>query len=423
MEQTTVERPGERKRLMPYKWEMLLLLWFAFFLHLVDRQIFNNLLPLIKTDLQISDAQLGLVASLYTGIIGIGVLAGGYAADVWRRKWIIILSLVVWSAATLLTGLSAGLISLLVFRGLASGGGEAFYYPSAASLISQIHHKAKATALAIHQSAQYVGIIASFLGGYVGELYGWRSAFYMFGGFGILLGGVLVFRMRDTPHETVGVSDTSAATVRTPLGAVVRAVLGTPTARVLYLALAGHVFVNTGYVTWMPTLLHENFGMSITLAGFSAVAYHYVFALLGVFAGGRLSDRWAPRRRTIRMEFEWLGLLLASPFIFWMGQADSAFICCLAMGFFGFFRGFYDSNLWTALFDVVEPRFRASAIGLMLAWSFLFGAFAPLIMGWTKGVFGLGASVSALAFVYLAAGLIVVVAQNTCFKKDCRREE
>jgi len=234
---------------------------------------------------------------------------------------------------------------------------------------------------------------------------------------------VLVFRMRDTPHETVGVSDTSAATVRTPLGAVVRAVLGTPTARVLYLALAGHVFVNTGYVTWMPTLLHENFGMSITLAGFSAVAYHYVFALLGVFAGGRLSDRWAPRRRTIRMEFEWLGLLLASPFIFWMGQADSAFICCLAMGFFGFFRGFYDSNLWTALFDVVEPRFRASAIGLMLAWSFLFGAFAPLIMGWTKGVFGLGASVSALAFVYLAAGLIVVVAQNTCFKKDCRREE
>ncbi len=422
MKQTDAENTGGRKRLLPYKWEMLVWLWFAFFLHLVDRQIFNNLLPLIKIDLHVSDVQLGLVASIYTGIIGVGVLMGGYAADVWRRKWIIVLSLVVWSAATLLTGVSTGLITLLVFRGLASGGGEAFYYPSAASLISQIHRTAKATALAIHQSAQYVGIIASFLGGYVGERYGWRSAFYLFGGFGIVLGAVLVFRMCDTPHETPDAPGGTAVSPRPPLGVVVRAILGTPTARILYLALAGHVFVNTGYVTWMPTLLHENFGMSVTLAGFSAVAYHYVFALFGVFVGGRLSDRWASRRRAIRMEFEWLGLLLASPFIFWMGRADGAFTCCLAMGLFGFFRGFYDSNLWTALFDVVEPRFRASAIGLMLAWSFLFGAFAPLIMGWTKGVFGLGASVSALAFVYFTAGALVLVAQRTCFEKDYRGE-
>jgi MFS family permease len=410
-------------RLIPYGWELLILLWLAFFLHQADRQIFNNLLPLIKADLQLSDIQLGLVASIFTAVFGLCVLVGGYAADVWRRKWIILISLLVWSAATLLTGVSTGIIALLVFRGLASGGGEAFYYPAAASLISQIHHQAKATALAIHQSAQYVGIIASFLAGYVGESYGWRAAFYVFGGFGVLLGGVLLFRMRDTPHEA---NDASAAAIkpeRPPIGTVLRAILGNPTALMLYAALAGHVFVNTGYVTWMPTLLHEKFGMSVTAAGFSALAYHYGFALLGVLLGGRLSDRWVLRRRTIRMEFEWLGLMLASPFIFWMGQAGNAFTCCLALGLYGFFRGFYDSNLWTALFDVIEPRFRASATGLMLAWAFLFGAFAPVLMGWTKGLFGLGASVSALALVYFTSGVIVFVAQWTRFKKDCRTED
>ena len=204
------------------------------------------------------------------------------------------------------------------------------------------------------------------------------------------------------------------------MGTVLRAVLGTPTALMLYAALAGHVFVTTGYVTWMPTLLHEKFGMSVTAAGFAALAYHYGFALLGVLMGGRLSDRWVPRRRTVRMEFEWLGLLLASPFIYWMGQAGNAITCCLALGIYGFFRGFYDSNLWTALFDVIEPRFRASATGLMLAWAFLFGAFAPVLMGWTKGVFGLGASVSALGAVYFVSGVIVLIAQLTRFRKDCR---
>jgi len=123
---TATEWEVERKRRMPYKWEMLLLLWFSFFLHLVGRQIFNNLLPLIKAELDVSDVQLGLVAAIYTAIIGVGVMIGGYAADAWRRKWIITLSLVVWSVATLLTGLSTGLITLLIFRGVASGGGEAF---------------------------------------------------------------------------------------------------------------------------------------------------------------------------------------------------------------------------------------------------------------------------------------------------------
>lgn len=420
MKQADSKATDSNKRRIPYRWELLLLLWFAFFLQQADRQIYNNLLPLFKVDLQLSDVQVGMVASIFTAVFGLCVLIGGYAADVWRRKWIVLFSLLVWSSATVLTGLSTGLFGLIVFRGLASGSGEAFYYPAAASLITQYHRKTKATALAIHQSAQYVGIVASFLAGVVGEAYGWRNAFYLFGGFGVLLGLVFIVRVQDTPPASDDASTPDGRTARPPIRRVLCAIIGTPTALMLYAALAGHVFVAIGYLTWMPTLLHEKFGLSVGSAGFSSLAYHYACALCGVLLGGRLSDRWVVRRRTIRMEFEWVSLLLAAPFIFLMGQASTLFVCCLALGLFGFFRGVYDSNLWTALFDVIAPPYRASATGLMLAWAFLVGAFAPVLMGWAKGVFGLSAAVSALGLVYLASALVVLTAQRTRFKRDCR---
>lgn len=93
-----------RQTLLPYKWELIVLLWFAFFLNQADRQIYNVVLPLIKADLRLTDVQLGLVASAFIWCLGLLVPFAGYAGDVLRRKWIIVLSLLLWSAATLFTG-------------------------------------------------------------------------------------------------------------------------------------------------------------------------------------------------------------------------------------------------------------------------------------------------------------------------------
>ena len=125
---------GMPVRMIPYKWELLVLLWIAFTFNQADRQIYNNLLPLIQPDLQLSDAQAGLVATIFTAIYGLLVPISGYAGDAFRRKWVIVGALALWSTATLLTGLAGGIIGLIIFRGLATGAGEAFYYPSANSL-------------------------------------------------------------------------------------------------------------------------------------------------------------------------------------------------------------------------------------------------------------------------------------------------
>ena len=72
-----------------------------------------------------------------------------------------------------------------------------------------------------------------------------------------------------------------------------------------------------------------------------------------------------------------------------------------------------------ALFDVIEPRYRASATGLMLSCAFIAGALAPVLLGWTKGMFGLSSSISGLAVAYFTSSMVVLAALRTCFAKDC----
>ena len=86
------------KRLrISYKWELILMLWVAYFLNQGDRQIFNAVIPLIKEDLQLTDVQLGLVASVFTIVYGCLVPFGGYLGDFLKRYWIVLIRLFVLS--------------------------------------------------------------------------------------------------------------------------------------------------------------------------------------------------------------------------------------------------------------------------------------------------------------------------------------
>lgn len=407
-----------------YKWELLVILWIAYFLNQGDRQIYNAVLPLIKADLGASDVQLGLVATAFTLLYGVFVPLAGCLGDFVTKKWIVCLSLLTFSVGTLCTGLSSGILMLILFRSVATGVGEAFYYPAANSLIGQYHHRTRAQAMAVHQSSLYVGIVvSSWIAGWVGELHGWRSTFYTFGSFGVLMAAVVAIRLRDEHRDAADarpISKEPQCPVK--LGEVLRSVLRTPTLYFLSLAFGGMVFVGVGYQTWMPTFLYEKFNLSLKEAALNSMLYHYIFAFIGVMAGGRISDRLAARRRSIRMEMEYLGLLLGAPFIWLMGASGNVTMVYVALAGFGFFRGVYDSNLFAALFDVIHPRYRSSATGLMLCCAFTVGATSPVLLGYVKQHVNLGFGLSALAFVYLIGGALILLATRTHFPKDYIRE-
>lgn len=401
-----------------YKWQLVIILWFAYFLNQGDRQIFNVVIPLIKADLQVTDVQIGLVATIFTLIYGILVPVAGFAGDLLRRKWIIFFSLLIFSVGTLFTGLSNGLILLIVFRSIATGGGEAFYYPAATSLLGQFHQKTRAMAMSIHQTAVYAGIVASgFIAGYIGENYGWRMAFLSFGLVGIIWALVVMWKVQDTPMP-----EEEKKTDKPKFMEIMRAVFSKQTVYFLSLAFGCMCFVNVGYLTWMPTYLHEKFNMSLSAAGLHSTLYHFLFAFFGVMLGARISDRLAAKRKQIRMEVEIAGLLLGAPFIYWMGVADSSITCYIAMALFGIFRGIYDSNLFAALFDVIEPRYRASSVGIMLGFSFIIGALAPVILGWIKTIAGLETGIIFLSAFYLVGAILIFIGLKAFFYKNYYQE-
>ena len=179
--------------------------------------------------------------------------------------------------------------------------------------------------MAIHQTALYVGIVASSFAATVGQWYGWRSAFFVFGSCGIVMAGVILGRMHDTPRPAATGSGAAAAergpTRRGSAAVCVRQTHG---------AAAGRRLCGTGLRQCrLPDLDADLPARAIsacswTVASFLALFCHHAAAFVGVTAGGWLSDRFARRWRSARMQFEYLGLLLGAPFIWWMGQAGSA---------------------------------------------------------------------------------------------------
>lgn len=392
-----------------YKWELLALLWVANLLNQGDRQIFNAILPLIQSGIGATDVQMGLVAAIFTACFGLLVPVAGWLGDRVSRKRIVWLSLLVFSAGTLLTGVSGGLISLIIFRSVATGAGESFYTPSAVSLIGEHHVQTRSLALALNQTSQYVGIVASsWLAAWLAERFGWRAAFWAFGGFGVILAGVLVWRLR--PDEPATRSGAGTPMAKDPWI--------TPSAVLLTLAFACMAFVATGFVTWMPTLLHTKFSLSLTEAAFQAVFGHFLFAFVGVMLGGWWADRRARTKPVARLQIGAAGLVLGAPFIFLMGTADSLTLVYVALAGFGLFRGLYDASIFAALYEVVPARRRATATGLMVCFAYVTGALSPLLLGYVKSRAGLDLGMAWLAPVFLVGGLLIALAAGVFFPRD-----
>ncbi|MBR4734929.1 MAG: MFS transporter, partial [Bacteroidales bacterium] len=285
-----------------YKWEVLVLLWVAYLLNQGDRQVFNSVLPLIRDSLSLTDTSVSLIAVFFNLFYAAMVPLGGLVGDRFSRKWVVTLSILFWSVATMFTGLANGVFLLILTRSIATGGGEAFFGPANYSLLGQYHTDTRARAMSIHQTSYYVGVIlAGWLAGYIGDHLGWQYAFYIFGGAGVVWAVIMALRLKDyKPEETVvsepvatlgrvrgrgplddgtedklactqaqqtvGGAGASAEAVRTLQSSSgykpsiwdgFKTVFTTPTALMVTIGFCGFIFVITGYMTWVPTFLQE----------------------------------------------------------------------------------------------------------------------------------------------------------------------
>ncbi|MCC7341775.1 MAG: MFS transporter [Bryobacterales bacterium] len=413
-------------------WLLLAMFWLVYFLNHADRQIVFSVFPLLKTELNLTNTQLGLLGSSFQWVYACLVPIAGFLGDFVSRKRIIVSALLLWSLTTVSSGLVTGFALLLTLRAL-TGAGEAFYYPSATSIIADYHgEKTRALAMSIHQTSLYFGVVVSgTLAGYLGEQFGWRSAFLAFGIAGVAAAAVLVRFLHEPQRGGADANATQAkaagdrSQIKGEDAPGVLARVGTLCRTPSVLAFAGSFcgmsFASVAVVTWMPAYIYGLGGFSLAEAGFHATFYHQLGAFAGVLAGGALADGFAARSPLSRPWVQAAGLLLSAPFLYWIGSASSAAALFAALGVFGIFRGIYDSNLFASLFEVVAPETRATATGLMLSLGFLVGGTSPVVIGNLSQQFGLGPSLGATSVCYLAAGLLMLANIAFWFQPDSAR--
>ena len=282
-----------------YKWEVLILLWMGSLLNQADRQVFNTVLPAIRDALNLTDTSIGLIATIFNLCYAVMVPMGGWVGDKFSRKWVVTIAILFWSVATMFTGLATGVIMLILMRSVATGGGEAFFGPANYSLLGQYHKETRARAMSIHQTTYYIGVIlADWLAGLIADKLGWQYSFIIFGAAGIVWGMIMAIRLKDKKEvESVNAKGAEESPEDKKIGIFdgFKTVFTTPTALMLTIGFSGLIFVITGFMTWVPAFLQEEFGQTQAAAGFNSMFYTYVAAFIGVLLAGSLSDRLAAK--------------------------------------------------------------------------------------------------------------------------------
>jgi len=349
-----------------YAWFVVALLVPVALLNYLDRQMLAAMKFSVMHDVAgvESEAHWGTILALFKWVYAILSPIGGYIADRYSRRHVIVASLFVWSAVTWFTGHVTTYEQLLVTRAL-MGISEAFYIPAALALIADYHvGPTRSRAVGAHQMGIYVGVIVGGFSGYVADSpdHGWRWAFSLCGWAGLLYALPLFFLIRNPVRQVSGAGHPAI----TPLGAL-RELLtnGSFILLVLYFtlpALAGWVVRD-----WMPAILKSEFHIGQGKAGVSATLFWQVAAIFGAVAGGWLADRWTRRTQRGRIYTSALGTCLIIPAMFGVGYSPQTGALWVAIAFlllFGLGWGFFDCNNMPILCQIARPNLRSTGHGI-----------------------------------------------------------
>jgi MFS family permease len=322
------------------------------------------------------------------------------------------LGVIVWSLATFGSGLAWGFGALLMARCLV-GVGEASYAVVTPSLISDLYPpERRGRAMATFYAAIPLGSALGFvLGGLIGESHGWRTAFFVAGGPGLLL-ALSLLAVKEPPR---GRFDAAAARPRArPLGESLRYLAGRPSYVVNTAAQAIYTFTIGGLAFWMPTYFVQVRGIPVGQAGTMFGAVLCVAGLLGTVIGGHLGDAMVRRNQAAHFSFSGWALIATAPFtllavlapqpaIFWPSMFVTLLLLFLNTG-----------PLNAAMANVLPADLRGIGFAVYTVAIHLFGDFpSPVIIGHIADQVGLRLPVLFTGLLLVPSGLVLLLWRNT----------
>lgn len=350
------------------------------FLNYIDRYVIAAVGPLIQKDFGLDDTQLGIIGSIFVVAYMVASPFTGVIGDRWPRRFLVSAGVLLWSLATVFSGLATSYHYLLVARS-AIGIGEAGFGVVSATLISDLFSlEARGRMLAFFYVAIPVGSALGFLlGGYVGEHYGWRDAFFIAGAPGIAL-GLLVLRMVEPPR---GASEgVSSAHEHRFEWASARTLLRNQSFLYTTLGMAAMTFALGGMAYWMPTFFSRLRGLSLDRANTVFGGITVASGLIGTFAGGWLGDWLLRRTDRAYLLVSGVGMLVGVPAAY-VGLTATEPAVYLPAIFVAEVMVFLNTGPANAvLVSVVLPEIRATGIALSIfAFHLLGDVPSPILIG------------------------------------------
>ena len=389
-----------------YPWVLVGLLWVVALLNYMDRQM----LSVMKPTMQLNIAELnsatnfGYLMAIFLWVYGCMSPVSGFIADKFNRKWLIILSLFVWSGVTFSMGYATTYNQVYWLRAI-MGVSEALYIPAGLSLIADFHSsKTRSLAIGIHMTGFYAGQALGGFGATVAAAYSWQTTFHYFGLTGMIYSLVLILFLRGKKTQAEKISaDLPVSSDKLPTVKGLAILFANISFWVIVFYFAVASIPGWACKNWLPTLFAQNLNIPMAKAGPVSTIAIAASSFIGVIFGGILSDKWVQKNAKGRIYTSVIGLGLTIPSLLLMGFGHTFYAVAGAAVCFGLGYGIFDANNMPILCQFVASRYRGTAYGIMNMTGVFAGAVITGILGKSSDAGNLGKDFAMLAGIVLLA--------------------
>jgi len=370
-----------------------------YMVNFMDRQVLSVVLQPMKIELGLTDAQCGLMQTVFMLGIAFFSLPVSYMIDRWSRKKPIALMAILWSIFTYVTGLASSFIAVLVPRALV-GVGEAGFSAGGTAMVSGAYPKEKrGRVLGIFTMGVPLGAaLGTIIGGLISAKFGWRMPFFFFAIPGVILGVMALF-MKDYKVEESILSKGSGRGIF----ASIATLLKIPTLRWHFLGLGIAGIMITTFMAWAPALIMRVLNVSEATAGLIAGGMG-LMALIGAPLGGYLTDVWHKHDPRGRVYLPGITLAVAAIVLIAAILTNfSPFGIVLGM-LYGIINVMAVPSFGAISQDVVPAAHKGLSFGLSVFFQYLLGgAWGPLAVGAISDALGGGAPGLSIAMIIATA--------------------
>lgn len=389
---------------------VFILLYLGYMISYVDRAAISLALAHIGKDFNVGPAQLGVVLSaFYLGYAAMQI-PGGWLADKFGSKRVVVVSIALWSLFTVLTGLAWSLSALLVIRFL-FGLGEGGYPSSAMKGVAEIYPR--------EQRPKMVGLMISsnYTGSFVAPLIiaplilwlGWRDVFLVIGLAGIVFA---VFYALTVRRNVAVIED--AALPRATTRVSVKELLRMPLIWKIVVVWFCLSLLNKGLDAWMPMYLLTVRGLDIKTVGM-LVPLPFISASIATAMGGWLMTRYFDGKEKFLMMGS---CVLTGVFVYGMYQAQTTTQVIVFQTVAYFFKSFVFATAFALPTKILSQRLVGTGIGMVNFGGQLAGFVSPMVIGFLVEYTGSYNS----AFLFLLGAVVVAALVSTSISAQKIRE-